>query len=159
MIPGLNFMNPNNSLRRYVAFATIAALFTGCYTQYPLGMTVPAPQTRVIAQITDTGTVAMGNAIGPGATEVEGVVAEADANAWKLSMLRVDQRGSASTLWNREVVTFPRYALTNVSAKRLDKRKSWTAAVLIAATAFLAARAFGAFDISGEPGGTTPPAQ
>src|SRR5437867_4791005 len=152
-------MNRNRFVRRCVALLTLVCFTGACYTQYPLGMAVPAPRTRIIAEITDTGTVAMGNAIGPGATEGEGVVAEADASSWKLHVLRVDQRGGFSTLWNQELVTFPRYALTSVTEKRLDKKKSWMAAGIIAVTAILAARVFGAFDTGSDTGGITPPAQ
>jgi len=118
-------------------------------------MAVPPPATRIIAEVTDTGTVVMGNAIGPGATEVEGIVAAADASTMKLYVLRVDQRGGISTLWNRELVTFPRNALTNVSEKRLDKKKSWVAAGTIAAVAIIAARAFGAFSFLNEGSAST----
>ena len=152
-------LNTKNPIRRTVAFTTLASFLVGCYSQYPLAMPAPTPATRIIAQVTDTGAVVMGNALGPGVTEVEGIVAGADASSWNLYMLRVVQRGDISTAWNRELVTFPRNALTNVSEKRLDKKKSWVAATFIVAAAVVAARAFGAFSIAGEGAGTTPPAQ
>ena len=152
-------MNSGSAFRRCVACATLASFLVGCYSQYPLGLSVPAPATRVTAEVTDTGTVVMGNAIGPGAIGLEGIVADANATTWKLYMLRVDQRGGISTVWNGELVTFPRNALTNVSEKRLDRKKSWAAAGLIAAAAILAARAFGAFSFLDEGSTTTPPAQ
>ena len=117
-------------------------LLAACYNQAPLVMAIPSPPTQIIATVTDSGTVAMANAIGPGAQEVEGIVSSADAQAWSLNLIRVDHRGGTSISWNRELVTFPRYALTNPTVKRLDKTRSWMAGALIAAGAFLAAKVF-----------------
>ena len=113
-----------------------------CYTQRPLETLVPAPATRVIARVTDSGAVAIGSTVGPGAVEVEGLVASADATEWRLNLLRVEYRGGTSTLWNREPVVFPRNALTDATERRVSKSRSWMAAGLIAAGAFLASRLF-----------------
>jgi hypothetical protein len=74
--------------------------------------------------------------------EVEGLVASADAAEWKLNLLRVEYRGGTSTLWNRETVVFPRNALTNATERTVSKSRSWMAAGLIVAGAFLASRLF-----------------
>ena len=113
-----------------------------CYTQRPLENPMPEPATRVIARVTDSGAVAIGGRVGPGAVEVEGVVAEADASEWKLNLLRVEYRGGNSILWNRELVVFPRNALTGATERRVSKSRSWMAAGMIVAGAFLASRAF-----------------
>jgi hypothetical protein len=120
-------------------------------------MSVPAPQTRIVALLTDSGAVAMGNSLGPGAHEIEGVVAEADASAWKVSMLRVEQRGGVSTRWSREVVTFPRFALTNVTEKRLSRKRSWIAAGIVTAGALLMAKLFGAYGVEEDTSRPPPP--
>jgi hypothetical protein len=133
----------------------LSATLGGCYRQHPLTAPVPAVGTQIVAQLTDTGTVMMGNQLGPGVTEVEGVVSAADATNWRLLMLRVDQRGVGSTIWSREPVTFPRPALTRVTERQLDKSRSWMVAGIIAATAIIAARAFGAFDIMSGSGSDT----
>jgi hypothetical protein len=146
---------PHPSLLRIVIFAGAVLALGGCYTQRPLTAAIPSVGTEVVALLTDSGTVAMDNLLGPGVTEVEGVVAEADGNSWRLLMTRVDQRGGISTLWNREPVTFPRYAITGVTVRRLDKKRSWMAAGIITATALIAARAFGAFSITSEGGSDT----
>jgi hypothetical protein len=143
-----------NHLRIVIVLGAGVA-FSGCYTQRPLTAPIPAPGSDVVALLTDSGTVVMGTQLGPGVTEVEGVVADADANSWRLLMTRVDQRGGTSTLWNREPVTFPRSALTQVSVRRLDRKRSWLMAGLIATTAFVAARSFGAFSFGGEGGPDT----
>jgi len=73
-----------------------------------------------------------------------------------LQLVRVDYRGGTSTLWKREVVTFPRSTLSTPIEKRRDKGKSWLAAGLITASALLAARVF-AGAIGGGGGPDTPP--
>src|SRR2546425_8743244 len=84
----------------------------------------------------------MSNALGPGALEVEGVIAAADASAWELQLVRVDYRGGMSTLWKREVVTFPRSTLATPIEKRRDKGESWLGAGVRTAFERLWARGF-----------------
>lgn len=138
--------------------AILVAALTACYTRQPLETAVPAPATRIIARVTDSGAVALGGAVGPGALEVEGVVATADEVAWNLNLLRVDYRGGSSVIWNRELVSFPRSMLSNVSEKKVNKPRSWMAAGLIAAGTFLASRLFSQLG-GGEEGGGEPTPQ
>ena len=146
-------MSWRTSVRRGVALTTLISFFTACYTQRPLGTPVPAPATRVIAEVTDVGAVAMGSAIGAGAHKVEGVVAEADTNTWRLHLVRVEQRGGTSTSWNRELVSFPRNALTNAREKRLDKKRSWITAGIITAALVALTALFGSGLAGGGNGG------
>jgi hypothetical protein len=147
-------------IRRGAATATLISFCTACYSERPLTAPAPAQASRIIAQVTDTGAVTMANVIGPAALSVEGVVAEADAGTWKLHLLRVEQRGGMSSRWNRELVTFPRYALTNAREKRLDKRRSWIVAVALTAAIVAGTLLFGSA-LGGDdgPGGEpVPPA-
>lgn len=137
--------------------AALLTLVTACYTRRPLTTPVPAPETQVVAQVTDSGVVAMSNALGPGAVEVEGVVAAADAESWDLRIVRVDYRNGTSVLWSRELVRFPRSTLASPTEKRMDKRKSWFAAGLITATTLVVARLFGAFGWGDNPNTEPPP--
>lgn len=121
----------------------LVGFLAGCYMQSPLPSPIPAPETRIVAQVTDTGVLAMSNAIGPQATEVEGIVAGADANSWDLRMLRVEFRNGQSVEWNRELVRFPRSALSQATERRFSKGRSWIMAGLLTSTAFLAARFLG----------------
>lgn len=131
-------------LRGLRALGALGALVSvaACYTQRPVSTPEPASETRIVAAVTDVGIVEMGNAIGPGAVEVEGVIASADASVWQVRLLRVDHRGGRSAVWNRELVSFPRYALTNPRERRLDRTKSWLVAGLITVSAILAARVY-----------------
>ena len=141
-----------------VSLLLLAGASSACYVQRPLDNPIPAPSTRIVAQVTDSGAVAVGNRLGPGAMEVEGVVSTADESSWNLNMLRVSYRGGTSSAWNREVVTFPRFALSNATERRLDKPRSWIVAGLIGAGAILASQLFSEFS-SGEGEGEEPTPQ
>ena len=125
-----------------------------CWVETPIGTAVPAPETRVVAQVTDSGTVAMASLIGAGATAVEGVVASADAASWELALLEVRHRDGSAIGWNRERVVFPRSALADPRERRIDRTRSWLAAGAVAVGAILAA---GLFDVIGGGDEDVPP--
>jgi hypothetical protein len=144
-------------LLRPVVLAAVLPL-AGCYVHHPLADAVPAPNTRIVATVTDSGTFVMSNAIGAGAVEVEGVVESASGDAWQLQLLRVQHRNGTSIPWNRESVSFPRGALSRPVERRLDRSRSWLAAGGITIGALLLGHAFRAV-IGGDAGGggTTSP--
>jgi hypothetical protein len=147
----------NSIVRPFRSFLPTVLLFTACYTQVPLTIETPPPATRIIATLTDTGIVEMSNTIGPGAEEVEGIVTEADARAWRLNLVRVDHRGGSSVLWNREPVIFPRFTLKNPTVKQVDKTRSWIAGGLVAVGAILAAKLFSNIGADEDPQQPPPP--
>jgi hypothetical protein len=149
-------MHPQSITQSLAALALLLGA-TACYVERPLTTPVPQPATRIVALITDTGSVALANKIGPGAREMEGVVVSADAAAWDVQVIRVDYLGGTSQLWNRERVTFPRYALTNATERAFNSKKSWIIALTITGTAVLAARLFGVLGFGGGPNGEPPP--
>ena len=142
--------------RRGVALGLMISL-GACYAQRPLA--VPVPATRVVATVTDSGIVTMSSAIGPGATEVEGVVVSADSSTWTLQLLRVAHRSGNYIVWNREEVTFPRSALTNVTERTLDQKRSLLTAGLITAAAFLIGGLFNAITGGGDDGEQSVPTE
>jgi len=146
-------------LSRPVALACL--LSSGaCYVEQPIGSAVPAPETHIVATVTDSGTVAMANLIGGGATAIEGVIANADGSSWELSLLKVRNREGQTVQWNRERVVFPRSALSNARERSLDRTRSWLAAGVVLAGATIAALVFDV--VGGGSEGTPapiPPAQ
>src|SRR5262245_6074629 len=130
-------------------------LSAACYRQLPLEAPLPHPAPRIVAQVTDTGVVAMSNALGPGAQEVEGIVVAADNTNWDLRMLRVDYRGGSSVLWKQEQVRFPRTALSQATERRFSSGRSWVMAGLVTSAALLAAKFLGV--IGGGEGDNKPP--
>lgn len=143
---------------RSTTVVLFAASSAACYTQTPIDTFPPPTNTRIEAQVTDSGVVAMGNALGPGAAEVQGIVVGSTSDSLSLQMLRVDHRGGSSVAWNREVVRFPRYALMRATETKLDKKRSWMAAAGIGIGAFLVSRAFQAYGADNPPDDEQPPA-
>jgi hypothetical protein len=121
---------------------------SACYKEQPLEQLPPPPATRVIADLTDAGTLEMGKVIGDGALKVEGVVAAADAQQWTLQMVRVNHRDGRAIEWNREAVTFPSSLLTRPTVKVFDKKRSWLAGGAILAAAIIVSQVF---DLTGSP--------
>src|SRR5438876_331091 len=93
-------------MQRLLPFA-LGVVVSACYTQLPLQTIPPPPTTHISALLTDSGTVMMGNALGPGVISVEGIVETADQRNWSLHMVSVDQKDGRTIPWNRELVTFP----------------------------------------------------
>lgn len=118
-------------------------VLAGCYRQIPLATPLPQPNQRIVAQVTDTGVLAMSNALGPGAQQVEGIVTAADNSSWDMQMLRVDYRGGSSVTWNREPVRFPRSALSQATERRFSSGRSWLMAAAITSLALLSAKFLG----------------
>ncbi len=138
-----------------LAAAVGSLLLAACYTQAPLETALPAPATRIVAMVTDSGAAALGNTIGPGAMEIEGLVEEASPEAWRLQLLRVNDRFGKTNVWQGQVITFPRHMLARPEVRRLDKTRSWLAAGGIAVGAVLAAQAFSSI-VGGDDINTTP---
>lgn len=132
-------------------------VLAGCYRQLPLETPLPQPNQRIVADVTDTGVVAMSNLLGPGAQEVEGIVVAADNEAWDLRVLRVDYRGGTSVTWKEEQVRFPRYALSQATERRFSSGRSWLMAGAVTSVALLAARFLGVIGGGGDEGKPPPP--
>src|SRR5512134_1808962 len=103
-------MNPSAPIRSLPLLPLLLTL-AACYSERELAQPVPAPATRIVAELTDQGTAGLGEAIGPGAVEVEAVVASANSDTWNLHLLRVDHRDGRSIPWHRELVNVPRASL------------------------------------------------
>jgi len=135
----------------------LVPLCGACYMQQPLNEPIPAADMRIMAQVTDTGVLAMSSALGPGARQVEGIVVGADAASWDLRLLRVDYRGGSSVVWKGEQVRFPRSALSQAVQRRLSKGRSWILAGMITSSALLAARFLGVIGGGKGDDGNEPP--
>ena len=126
-----------------------------CYSHRPINGSLPASNTRITAELTDSGSLALSQTLGPAATDVEGIVASADQAGITLNVLRVQYRGGTSMTWTREPVRFPASALRNIRERRLDRTRSWMAGGLVTLGAVLIATVAGI--VSGDDPGPTPP--
>lgn len=139
--------------------ACVVAGSAGCYRQAPLEIQPPPPNTRVAATLTDSGVVAMSNALGAGPLKVEGLISSATDSDWTLQMLRVEHRDGRAVTWNREAVRIPRTLLTDPRVVTLDKKRSWLAGGGIVVGAFVLARVFNLVGADKEDDETPVPAE
>jgi hypothetical protein len=144
-------------LRAALVVVSLAGL-TGCYRTAELSTPVPAPGTRIVAELTPTGAERIEALIGADAVGLEARVAEVRPEAWELSVLRVDHRGSSSIPWNGERVVIPTDALRSVRERQLDTLRTSAFVGGLGVTLLILARNFMGAWISGSDGdGRTDP--
>jgi hypothetical protein len=123
-----------------------------CYSVRPLETPAPAPGVRVVANLTEQGSLDLANQVGPRVREVEGVFAQMRADTLELSVTRVTHRDGTSNYWNGEPVAIPRAAVAALHERQIDTRRSVLLGAAITGGALLAAHFFGGF-FTGESGG------
>jgi len=110
--------------RRRTGRRTVAALLLfslmGCYRTTSLETMVPAPGTRIVADVSPVAAEELAQLIGPDATGLEGHVVRWNETEAELALLRVDHRGGRGVQWNQEHVVFPDAALRNIQERTLD---------------------------------------
>jgi len=145
--------------RGLIALVCLLGL-AGCYRTSELTTPSPEPGTRIVAALTSAGSVQMEPLIGADVVGLEARVAEARAEEWELSLIRVDYRGGSSTQWNGERVAFPTAALRDARERRLDALRTGAFSAGLGVTLVVLARNFMWAWIAGDPGPRDPdPAQ
>jgi hypothetical protein len=105
--------------------ASMAILvLTGCYTYHPLETPSPRFGTRVEADLTDGGSVAMASQIGPGALSVRGEVLQTEPEALVLALTSVLGRNEQETFWRGEHVRIPLTTVARVQQRRFALGKT-----------------------------------
>jgi hypothetical protein len=148
--------------RRVTAVVLVCALAgTGCYRTIEMEATVPAPTTRIVANVSPVGAEEMAPLIGPDAVGIEAHVVRWDDTEAELALLRVDHRDARSIQWNQEIVVFPVTSLRNVRERVLDGPRTAGFVAGAAAVATVLALSFIRFVGSGDNGsnGGTDPVQ
>ena len=95
-------------------------LMAGCYTYKPLPSTGPETGTRVSAELTDQGSIAMSSQLGPGVTQVQGEVLPSDSIALRLAILTTANNRGIESDWQREQVAIPVNALGRLEQRKLS---------------------------------------
>jgi hypothetical protein len=130
----------------------------GCYNIHPVATPEAAVGARVVATLTDAGSVGVASQVGPRVMEVEGVIQRMTADTLQLGVVRTIDRSDIESLWNGETVRIPVSGIGSLRERQLSTRKSVLAAALIAGGALLlaaAASGLGVFD--GDGGGPPVP--
>ena len=136
---------------------------SGCYT-FPTVAARPTPGMRVVLELNDQGRAGMGEAIGPSATRIEGVVQPAsDSAVYPLRVFGVDYLNGQTNKWNGEPLVVSRNFVSVVKQRQFSKSRSFLLAAAAGGTvlAFILTRAIighGSPDPD-EPGGKPGPEQ
>ncbi|HEY7769541.1 hypothetical protein, partial [Longimicrobium sp.] len=131
----------------------------GCYNIRPVSTPEAAPGARVVATLTDAGSVGIASQVGPRVVEVEGVIQQVTADTLQMGVVRTVDRSDMESLWNGEMVRIPVAGIGSLRERQLSTRKSVLAAAIIVVGALLlaaAASGVGVFD-GGPPPTPTPP--
>jgi len=138
----------------------VAALsLSACYTYLPLKTPDPRPGTRVLAEITDSGSARLGEYLGRGADAVEGSVVTVSDTAIALAVSSVRARDGQQAFWKGESISLRRSFIGRLRERRLAKGGTLLVSGAIAAGALLAVNAFSGGIFGSEKGGPPPPGQ
>ena len=157
------FGRPRGPLFRLAALCSAMLLLlpqAGCYNVQPVATPDAAVGARVVATLTDAGSVGIASQVGPRVMEVEGVIQQVTADTLQLGVVRTIDRSEIESLWNGETVRIPMSGIGSLRERQLSTRKSVVAAALVVVGALLlamAASGIGVFDDGG--GGPAPPPQ
>jgi hypothetical protein len=127
--------------------AAVVLLFVhvvgGCYNMTPIeGSTPPAGQ-EVRLSLSDQGSVQMAPLIGPRIGAIDGRAMESSDSALVVAVQAVVAQSGRSMAWSMEKLTVPRNAVSHVSTRTLDTKKTWAVAGLTVVGVLLVGAAFG----------------
>lgn len=145
-------------MTRNASILAAALALTGCYVNTPVVSGVaPAPESRIVLDLTDAGTVAVGSQLGPGVGKLEGRLVRFAEDSIALRLERTIARNGIPADWYNTPVTVGREHVGLVSIRKLDGRRTLVAvgaSVLAGITIF---KGFEAIGLAGEspedPGG------
>src|SRR5260370_41493184 len=101
-----------------LAAVILLGLAAGCYNYFPLTTADPRPGTRAAAQLSDSGTLALGRYLGPDVADEEGRLVAVTDQDIVISVVTVRNRNGVEHYWIGELVTLPR---SNVTIRRHRK--------------------------------------
>ena len=133
----------------------------GCYRHVPVEGISVANGTRVIVDLTSTGSARLRPSIGDLVTMVEGDVAESTTSGMTLALVAVRRRGEvASSNWTGEQIQLAAEDIAQVRRTELSRGRTTIASIALGALGvglvYAIARAAGL--VSGGDGGRKPPA-
>jgi hypothetical protein len=128
---------------RYAWFVIAAALFeAGCYNYLPRPAELE-PAMYLAVTLTDTGSEALGQYVGPGVKVVRGHLVRDMDQGLAISVLSVETRRGAVLEWRGETVVVPREFVRSVAERQLGRAKTILFAGVSLAGFFAAYAAFG----------------
>jgi hypothetical protein len=137
--------------------AALFALSTACYRYDSVAGPAPAAGSHVAVRLTDQGTVALANELGPQVRWVEGDLVSADSAAVELQVSHTEDDRRVTTDWRGERVALPRLHVAELRLRRISAPATGLLGGLIAGSMVAAYELIGGSGaLSGPNGGTGP---
>lgn len=126
---------------RLAAIGLGACVAAGCYTMQPVATTAVAEGKEVAFDVSDVGRVALGGAMGPSLSQIEGRLVRRDSGEMLVAVSSVRFLTGGTQTWSGEPVRLkPEYIATSYN-RRLSKSRTLAAsAVGLGAVAFIVTR-------------------
>lgn len=118
-----------HAVRRLCAIAG-AFLVTSCYTLQPVRGTIPEPGNVIGLDITDAGRVALGGAMGPEISRVEGRLVRRDSSAFVVGVLAVQLLRGGEQVWHGETVHVKREYVSSIYERQFSKSRTIVASAV-----------------------------
>jgi hypothetical protein len=130
-------------------------LLAGCYTYRPLTQPLPAPGTRVSAELTGDGARELSGQVGPEVAHIEGDVLAVDSSRVEMAVRQTENTRGIQNDWKGEKVDLPRSAVSGWQQRRLSVGGTSFLGGLVAGGLYAMYRLLGGPGlISGRGGGT-----
>ena len=134
-----------------VSVATV--LTVGCYTYTPINPTAAPAGQRSRVQLTEAGSFAIAQYIGPYGNALDGRITQRDDSGLVMSVTQVTRRSGVEESWRGEPVRVPNSAVAAVSIPKFSRSRSALMAGGIVATALVLAASLGGGFTLGRSGG------
>lgn len=144
------------SRSRVLLVAVAFVVVCGCYRSVPLATPEPVSGSHIAALLSDSGSAALAQYLGPNVTRVGGRLLTYSSDDLQISVATVAFRNGDEGFWKGEMVTLPRRFVARIEERKLSGSRSGLVAGLglLAGVGFL--RAFGVLSAgSGSSGGST----
>jgi len=125
-----------------MAFA-LALLTGGCYRLTPIEGVVPDSGSEVRVGLTDAGAVKLAPQIGPRMAAIDGRTLQSNDSAIVLAVVAVVGQNGRSMSWSQERLLVPRDAVSSLSTRGLDRKRTWIVAGLSVVGVLLLGDLFG----------------
>ena len=132
---------PRIGLGRACLAAFLLGINTACYSYAPLA-SAPVPGSTVSFELTDAGRVGLGQKVGSGVEQIEGVVEGQNDSAYVMRMQNVTYINGQSNQWSNERLEIGKQYVTNVKERRFSKSRTAlvAAGAVVGILAFIASR-------------------
>ena len=109
---------------RFRYLAPVVCVLCACYESIPIELGRVPPGSKIRISLTDAGADSLARYLGPGVETIDGKLISTDDRGVSLSVSQVAMRSGQDQFWKGETVVIPRYSLSTVQARRINKSKS-----------------------------------